>query len=347
MTLYERRGRSPAAIETFFEDDPVADVADKASHAMGKPWFRANLPNVMIHPETGEEHRTGLVSINPELANTMLKANFELNRNLKPLRVELFQREIEAGRFHATGQLLIFDELGYLIDGQHRLTAIVKAGRSAVMGIYYGVSIHVRPLIDQGIQRSGSDSLHIAGYKAPKSGGNATDMAAAIRIMRVYDGRTPLTAFFTTGLLQISGGETRDLYFEKYKDAWFSTVPGKRAHLSPAKLPTSVGIPLHYLFSKAASKGEADQFFAGLSTGENLSGITLVLRNRLLNIAAAKKRVRGFDSVLRTSKLNSSVTRKTYLALVVTTWNHVQAGRNPSKLVVPRDDVVPAIESWK
>jgi hypothetical protein len=69
--------------------------------------------------------------ISPELATKYLAFKNEGNRNLMETFVGQIIRDIEEGRWELTGQPIIFDSNGRLIDGHHRLTAISR-GSSTV-----------------------------------------------------------------------------------------------------------------------------------------------------------------------------------------------------------------------
>lgn len=65
--------------------------------------------------------------VTPELAMEWLEYNFENNRSIKRSYVEKLKLEMTSGSFKVTHQAIAFDEGGKLIDGQHRLTAIMES----------------------------------------------------------------------------------------------------------------------------------------------------------------------------------------------------------------------------
>lgn len=50
------------------------------------------------------------------------------NRKLRVRTVDAFAADMRRGKWHTTHQGIAFDEAGNLLDGQHRLAAIVKSG---------------------------------------------------------------------------------------------------------------------------------------------------------------------------------------------------------------------------
>lgn len=108
--------------------------------------------------------------ITPDLARQMLTANID-NRPLNKSRVRRLANEMSAGRFVLTHQGIAFDETGRLVDGQHRLHAIIEAGRSIQMLVTLGLppsalddehgAVHAFEVIDQSGTRSAADILSI------------------------------------------------------------------------------------------------------------------------------------------------------------------------------------------
>lgn len=66
-----------------------------------------------------------VVEITPELARQLLSNN-KINRKIKPTIVERYAEQMEAGEWKFTGDTIKVDGEGMLLDGQHRLLAIIK-----------------------------------------------------------------------------------------------------------------------------------------------------------------------------------------------------------------------------
>jgi len=82
---------------------------------------------------------TKTVEITPSIAAATLEYS-GLNRRLNPMRVNNFAEDMQRGRWKLTHQGIALDENGFLIDGQHRLQAIVKSGVTIKMNVTKGVS---------------------------------------------------------------------------------------------------------------------------------------------------------------------------------------------------------------
>ena len=99
--------------------------------------------------------------ITPEMAKAYLLRN-KSNRKVSRQHVARLARCMKAGKFRLTHQGIAFDEDGNMIDGQHRLLAIIESGCSIQMSVARGVKPEDKLLIDiQSRPRSYSDALSI------------------------------------------------------------------------------------------------------------------------------------------------------------------------------------------
>ena len=104
-------------------------------------------------------------TITPEVAKQYLEHNTG-NRRLNRSSVESLAREIREGRWQLTHQGIAFDENGVLIDGQHRLSAVVLANTSVEMMVARGIKPSENNIfaIDNGKKRTVRDMLQIGQY---------------------------------------------------------------------------------------------------------------------------------------------------------------------------------------
>lgn len=91
--------------------------------------------------------------ITPAKAQKLLDSNAG-NRPLSPARVARYAELMRAGRWRLNGETIIVGPKDELIDGQHRLSAVVAAGVSVPMLVARGVPTDARPTIDIGRARS-------------------------------------------------------------------------------------------------------------------------------------------------------------------------------------------------
>ena len=105
------------------------------------------------------------VDVTPGMAREWLGLN-ESNRKQKTGAISANARDMRAGNWVMTGEAIKFDTDGKLVDGQHRLEALIRADTTARMMIVHGVAPEARMYMDTGVRRSAADMLHMTGAHA-------------------------------------------------------------------------------------------------------------------------------------------------------------------------------------
>jgi len=118
--------------------------------------------------------RIVLEVITPDLAKKWLEKGMR-NRSLIDARVRMIAADIIKNRYRVTGDPIRLDTRGKLIDGQHRLAAVVLSNRSIGSYVAYDCDPKIIPVIDTGKNRTLSDVLKIKGY------GHSPILSAIIR----------------------------------------------------------------------------------------------------------------------------------------------------------------------
>lgn len=142
---------------------------------------QSTIPALAKRPDASIE--AYVMTVSPELAAEWLTRN-DRNRTLNLPAVAQFAADMDAGRWHFTGQPIIFNRDGVLIDGQHRLSAQVKAGATIDWLVVGGTDRRALNYVDIGRPRSVADQLNIAGHTFSNA------VAAAARLELVYSGVT-------------------------------------------------------------------------------------------------------------------------------------------------------------
>jgi ParB-like chromosome segregation protein Spo0J len=132
------------------------------------------------------------VQLTPELAEKWLGQNIG-NRNLRRQKVQQYARDMREGNWHTSGQAIQLDWNGRLIDGQHRLEAVIESGVTVEALIVEGLDPRAREVIDTGAKRTASDALKFAGHTQ-----DATLLAAVARIADARENGYLRTAMATT-----------------------------------------------------------------------------------------------------------------------------------------------------
>jgi len=105
-----------------------------------------------------------MVKITPEVAANYLKFNTK-NRKDKAKHINFLANQMISGDFLENGESIVFDFNGALLDGQHRLKAIIKSGLSYNIPIVRGAKPLSLATYDTGKNRSASDILDLNGFK--------------------------------------------------------------------------------------------------------------------------------------------------------------------------------------
>jgi hypothetical protein len=115
-----------------------------------------------------DEPTTTVETITPKLATKWLEANTH-NRPLAQQHADFLAREMKAGAWRLTNQGIAFDYNGVLIDGQHRLWAIVLSETSVRMNVTRGLDPEAQDAIDVNIKaRTNGDIFVMNGDKQGK-----------------------------------------------------------------------------------------------------------------------------------------------------------------------------------
>jgi hypothetical protein len=98
------------------------------------------------------------VEVTPHMAAQWLRANID-NRPVRSSHITTLVDEIRSGRWRVTHQGIAFSSKGRLIDGQHRLHAIIVAGQPVWLTVFVGLDDDMFGALDRGIRRTIADEL--------------------------------------------------------------------------------------------------------------------------------------------------------------------------------------------
>lgn len=101
---------------------------------------------------------TAIETITPRIANSYLELNHS-NRPLRRAHIKSLAFDMINGDWQLTHQGIAFDATGRLIDGQHRLHAIIEAGVPIQILVTRGCSASSFSILDRGANRRPSDIL--------------------------------------------------------------------------------------------------------------------------------------------------------------------------------------------
>lgn len=253
-------------------------------------------------------------TITPKLAAQLLKKN-DINRKIRERKVNRLVQTIRSGQWKVNGESICIAEDGTLLNGQHRLTAVVASKTPIVTLVARGLGKDVMPTIDIGNPRSAADHLRMASYT-----GNVGALAAAVKIC-----------------LSFTAGQYGDKKMSMSPQEMFTFLKDNRRILKSqelfednaalnAILPPSAVIATHYMFSRI-DMDKANTFFHLLETGENLGKTSPILK------------LRGELLILRNESKRGEIRRRAFLHFLCTAFDAYLNDRRVDMLPEPRGDV--------
>lgn len=212
--------------------------------------------------------------VSPQMAEDMLKT-MGPNRPVGTSRVMTLANEMRLGKWQLNGETVIVSDTGKLLDGQHRLLAIIESGVTTQLTIASGVAEASFATIDTGARRSAGDIGSMAGINRAK-----TAMASAGMIWRLWHHTSVSEVCPPVMALEVV---KRFPAIEKWSP--FIKSQTNRNVVPAGSLLTG----LVYLEDVAKMPRRAEQFFAGIDSGADLSDGSpiLTLRQRMINMRAA------------------------------------------------------------
>ncbi|SES04210.1 hypothetical protein [Streptomyces qinglanensis] len=247
-----------------------------------------------------------VITITPALATDLLRRNTH-NRKLRDRAVGDYARDMASGRWAVNGEAIKLATDGSVLDGQHRLHAVIQADTAVDMFVVIGLDPASQETMDAGRKRSTGDVLGL------RNEDNAVTLAAILR--RVWAWEQGDRRF--TGRQSPTTAECAALLVER-PELRRSTEIAVRTRQAFPHIPQSVLGTCHHLFT-TIDPAEAAWFFQRLSDGAELpvghpilALRTRVTSERLDNVRLAEDR---------------------FMAYLIRTWNAVRAGRDLARLV--------------
>lgn len=239
--------------------------------------------------------------IGPKEAHKILGENYH-NRKIRTNRVKAMAADMRDRRWDFNGETIKIARNGTLIDGQHRLLAVIEAGVTVQFLVVRGLGIEAQDNVDTGTKRAYSDVLQMRGEK------NATTLAAMARKVFLWENGDWRSAQMPSTNSQL------DAILKKYPDLVDGSqfASNHKYNGMPRSLMGFLWWHLGRIDDDAAS--DADDFFSRLADGQGLyEGDPVYILRRTL------------DSMRK--ERNKSMPRDFYLAaIVIKAWNAYRDG---------------------
>ncbi len=255
-----------------------------------------------------------IVTVTPDLATEWLARNGH-NRPLRQRAVTDYARDMDSGHWLQNGEAIKFASDGTLLDGQHRLHAVVMSGADVVMLVVRGLPMSTQETMDAGRRRTTADAFGLRGEV------NATVLAAVARRVWMWEqGDYKFVANYTPTMAECS-----DL-LRRRPEIYRSVEVAVRTHQAFRYVPRSITGTCHHLFSRISAT-DAQWFFARLADGADLPAghPVLTLRNRATTERTEHRHVPDHR----------------FTAYLIRAWNAVREDRTLHKIIQAPDAPMP------
>lgn len=262
--------------------------------------------------------KTTTETITPEIAAKWLHPSVNRdNRTVRDSHVDYLAREIVDGKWQVTHQGIAFSKDGRLIDGQHRLNAIVRAGVPVKCMVTTGLDDSAYKVVDCGSMRIVADRIHLVNNQNQNHVICAA-ITAYIKATQRVSGRTAVSA-------------VEDEFLSK-ADSWqwvgaeLSSVASK---MRLAAVLASFAV-YHFVDHKKASA-----FLAGYLSGSNLPDTSpiLRLRNKALGVEGVKTELTYWFAQ---SCMRSHLSGKSINKVITTITEDMLGQENSSRVLAAR-----------
>jgi hypothetical protein len=242
------------------------------------------------------------MKVTPDIAAEWLETRGN-NRNVKQSVVDRYKEDMLNGRWVFNGQSIAFDEEGKLLNGQHRLWAVVESGTTQEWVIQFGIPRETQATIDSGSIWQPKDILKMQGES------NCAVLQAALAwIHREEGGNIMATRGMSNSVAMEILGRNPNI-----RRSVSFLVSHTRSVLAP-----STEVYLHYRFA-SVNEEKANEFFLRLADGAGLPVDSPVyrLRERLLRHHGSKEKLSRIDM----------------MAFTIIAWNYFYSGQTVKSLL--------------
>jgi len=263
--------------------------------------------------------KVSVQKITPRRAQQILDGNTH-NRRTRPHLVDEYALDMLAGRWDLNGETIKISDGGVLLDGQHRLQAIIKANLIVEMLVVENLPEEAQETVDTGSKRAVSDVLTLRG-----EAGNTPVTAAIARKAMIFirsgykDVKMPLT---NPTNLEIADA------IDQYPFIREASAFAVKNRLAVPIGPSVLGFA--YWACSLKDETDAELFFDALVTGAMLEAgdPALVLRNKLIEKRATTRG--GLDE-------------RELLAMIFRAWNAYRKGAKISFIRFAKHETFPVL----
>lgn len=223
-------------------------------------------------------------AVTPSVAKLYLELNTKNRRVKNPVVLRYAQDMLSGNWREDTGELIKVSKTGELLDGQHRLLAVIKANVCINFHFAIGLEDDLAPFLDTGSGRNATDTFKINGIKYDNT---IPSIIQSYYLLKKNNGKSNS---------QVNDKMTNNGLLGAYRkrEKFWQMVASKShsRYLSFAKIlpPSSLGS--HYAVFYDINANDAELFMDALSTGLDIKNNSIgLLRQKLIQDKISQKKL--------------------------------------------------------
>lgn len=259
-------------------------------------------------------------NIGPDEAHALLEMNTH-NRNIVNNAVREYAAAMKGGTWKFDGAPIRLDDEGVILDGQHRLTAVIESGTTQQFLVIYGVDKTAQATMDTGRKRSLVNILTLNGEKETTN--LAALMMSAFRWSKGLRGYSLFNPGTSTSIAHSAKAHPQFPvlleFLAENPELRGSSRFGLRAY-NATNMPPRILSLAYWLFS-AIDVEDAHFFFDHLKESGGLDEKHAILALK-----------RQFTLIERDKAKNIRTEPEHILAYTILAWNYFRAGKSITRI---------------
>jgi hypothetical protein len=275
---------------------------NNVGHRVRKSQTSLSSANIK-HPLIDKRIKVSLIEITPEMAVDILKTNHAENRNVKKRTVVDYADQMKKGLWRdISGEAVKISDTQKLIDGQHRLLAIIKSNIPIVMLVIENIPELSMSAIDDGAKRTLADSLKIHSIGDKKY--NQKMVSSVIIALDVIRTAAKNNICLNDSRMRRNSSIVSTLEFSKTIPNLYETISDFTTKFNHKKINKIIpvgtaSLPIFYLFNQIDQDFTYD-FFKTMETGIPCDGLdtsspSFLAYNAIINYKMKKINLRLTD----------------------------------------------------
>lgn len=283
---------------------------------------RTGLPEILFGEAVQLATTCWHVLVTPALAVELLSIN-EDNRRVARNKVVEWANVMRQGRWRNTHQAIAIDDDGNVLDGQHRLHAVVETGIPVWMRVWFGESRDVFPVLDRGANRMAAQFVDVK---------NATVVTAAAKLLAVIDNTTDAVKVEAGIKPRYDSMENNIESFERWRAELTRNSSACVSVYHATRINSSMLLATVAMASQTQYADQIEEFLVGLKDGIGFTegDPRAALRQRWAV---------GYREL-------STTQRRSGMATVIKAWNYYVEQQPVRQLRIGPNEPMPRVVGW-